>query len=99
MNLPMAIKGMPNDSSVIGMVVTETLGYTTRAADAGISPDNFTAITTTASFQMGITSKSDKGWATIVDTVAAAKAGENLRFGTMSRKLGIWRINGQGTGC
>lgn len=88
MNLAMAIKDMPNDGSVIGMVVTETLGYNMRAANAGVTPDDFTAITTTAGFQMGVVSPSGKGWKTMADAVAAAKGGEALRFGVMSPKLG-----------
>ncbi len=87
MNLAMAIKDMPNDGSVIGMVVTETLGYNMRAANAGVTPADFTGLTTTAGFQMGIVSQSSKGWKTFDDVVAAAKAGESLRFGTMSPRL------------
>ncbi|MDJ0629000.1 MAG: tripartite tricarboxylate transporter substrate-binding protein [Rhodobacter sp.] len=87
MNLAMAIKDMPNDGSVIGMVVTETLGYNMRVADAGVTPDDFTAITTTAGFQMGVVSLASKGWTTFADVVEAAKSGEALRFGTMSPRL------------
>jgi tripartite-type tricarboxylate transporter receptor subunit TctC len=87
LNLAMAIKDMPNDGSVIGMVVTETLGYNMRAANAGISPEDFTAITTTAGFQMGAVSLSSKGWTTFADVVAAAKGGQDIRFGVMSPKL------------
>ncbi|NOD95409.1 tripartite tricarboxylate transporter substrate-binding protein [Ruegeria sp. HKCCD4884] len=87
MNLAMAIKDMPNDGSVIGMVVTETLGYNMRAADAGVGPSDFTGITTTAGFQMGVVSLSSKGWNSFEDVVAAANAGEELRFGVMSPRL------------
>ncbi len=87
LNLAAAIKDMPNDGSVIGMVVTESLGYNMAAADAGMTPDQFTPIVTTAGFQMGVVSLSSKGWTTFSDVVAAGKAGEELRFGTMSPKL------------
>ena len=87
MNLAMAIKDQPNDGSVIGMVVTETLGYNMVAANAGVSPADYTAITTTAGFQMGVVALSSKGWKTFADVVAAAKGGADLRFGTMSPKL------------
>lgn len=87
MNLAMAIKDQPNDGSVIGMVVTETLGYNMRAANAGVEPSDFTAIVTTAGFQMGVVSLSTKGWKSFADVVAAAKGGQELRFGTMSPKL------------
>lgn len=86
-NLAVALKDQPNDGSVIGMVVTETLGYNLRAANIGLSPSDFTAITTTAGFQMGIVSQSAKGWASFGDLVAAAKAGQDIRFGVMSPKL------------
>lgn len=87
MNLAMAIKDMPNDGSVIGMVVTETMGYNMRAADAGVTPDDFTAIATTAGFQMGVVAPSSKGWNTFGDVIEAAKGGEEIRFGVMSPKL------------
>ncbi|MEX0339241.1 MAG: Bug family tripartite tricarboxylate transporter substrate binding protein [Arenibacterium sp.] len=86
MNLALALKDQPNDGSVIGMVVTETLGYNMRSANAGVSPSDFTAITTTAGFQMGVVSLSSKGWKTFDDMIAEAKGG-NLRFGVMSPKL------------
>lgn len=88
MNLLMTMKDMPNDGSVIGMVVTESMGYNMNAAKAGVTPADFTAITTTAGFQMGVVAPSSKGWSNIEDMIAAAKAGEEIRFGTMSPKLG-----------
>ena len=86
MNLAMALKDQPNDGSVIGMVVTETLGYNMRAANAGVTPEDYTAITTTAGFQMGVVALSSKGWTSFDDMIAAAKDG-GLRFGTMSPRL------------
>lgn len=87
LNLALAIKDQPSDGSAIGMVVTETLGYNMRAADAGVTPADFTPIVTTAGFQMGVVSLASKGWQTFDDVLAAAEAGEELRFGTMSPKL------------
>lgn len=87
LNLAAAIKDQPADGTVIGMVVTESLGYNMRAADAGLTPDMFTPIATTAGFQMGIVAPTGKGWTTFADVVDAAKAGEDIRFGTMSPKL------------
>ncbi|MEQ3672121.1 tripartite tricarboxylate transporter substrate-binding protein [Pseudophaeobacter sp.] len=86
MNLVMALKDQPNDGSVIGMVVTEAMGYNMKVADAGVTPSDYTAITTTAGFQMGVVSKTDKGWKSFDDMIAAAKEGP-LRFGAMSPKL------------
>lgn len=86
-NLLKAMKDQPNDGSVIGMVVTESLGYNLFTANAGMTPADFTAITTTAGTQMGIVSASSKGWKDLNDVIAAAKAGETIRFGTMSGRL------------
>lgn len=87
LNLAMAMKDQPNDGTVIGMVATETLGYNMRAADAGLSPADFTAITTTAGFQMGLVALSSKGWKSAGDMIAAAKAGQDIRLGAMTPKL------------
>ncbi|MCJ7872708.1 tripartite tricarboxylate transporter substrate-binding protein [Phaeobacter sp. J2-8] len=87
LNLAKALHDMPADGTAIGMVVTETLGYNMRVADAGMTPDDFTAITTTSSFQMAVVAPSTKGWTSFADVIAAAKSGETLRFGVMSPKL------------
>ena len=78
----------PNDGSAIGMIVTETLAYNRVAAKkSGLELKDFTPLTTTAGFQMGIVSKTDKGWKTMNDVFAAAKAGEKIRMGAMAPKL------------
>lgn len=87
LNLLNEIRDAPADGTVIGMVVTESLGYNMRAADAGMTPDMFTPLTTTAGFQMGIVTRSETGWASFDDMIAAAKGGQDIRFGTMSPKL------------
>ncbi|MGC6517716.1 MAG: tripartite tricarboxylate transporter substrate-binding protein [Candidatus Puniceispirillaceae bacterium] len=88
LKLAAAMKGEPNDGTTIGMAVTETYGYNMVAnPGAGVSLNDVTPLTTVAGFQMGIVSKADKGWTTIDDVFAAAKAGETIRFGTMSPKL------------
>ncbi|MBF2759031.1 MAG: tripartite tricarboxylate transporter substrate-binding protein [Ectothiorhodospiraceae bacterium AqS1] len=87
LNLAMALKDEPNDGTVIGMVATETLGYNLRVADVGVTPDDFTAIATTAGFQMGIVAKSEMGWKDFGDVIDAAKGGQAIRFGTMSQRL------------
>ncbi|MEL7346041.1 MAG: tripartite tricarboxylate transporter substrate-binding protein [Pseudomonadota bacterium] len=86
-NLLSAMKDEPNDGTVIGMIVAESLGYNLYTADTGMTPSDFTPITTVAGAQMGIVSLSSKGWNTIDDMIAAAKAGEDIRFGTMSARL------------
>lgn len=87
LNLANALKNEPADGTAIGMVVTETLGYNMAAASAGMAPSDYTGLTTTAGFQMGVVAQSSKGWQTFDDMIAAAKAGETIRFGAMSPKL------------
>lgn len=86
-NLLMAMKDMPNDGSVIGMVVAETLGYNLYTADVGLTPADFTAITSTAGAQMGIVALSSSGWNDLGDMIDAAKGGQEIRLGTMSPRL------------
>jgi tripartite-type tricarboxylate transporter receptor subunit TctC len=88
LNALVALRDMPADGTAIALVVAETLGYNARAAEsAGIKPADFTPLTTTAGFQMGIVAKADRGWTDLGDVLEAAKAGEDIRFGVMSPKL------------
>lgn len=87
LNLANALKDSPNDGTVIGMAVTETFGYNMAASNAGMSPEDFTGLTTTAGFQMAVVSPSSKGWNTMQDVIAEAKGGQDIRFGVMSPKL------------
>lgn len=86
-NLAVAIKNEPKDGSTIGIVVTETLGYDVRVADAGIARSDSTPLTTTAGFQMGIVAQTSKGWSNFEDVGTAAKDGMAIRFGVMSQRL------------
>lgn len=86
-NALLDLKDQPADGTAIALVVTESLGYNAAAAaDAGISPADFTGLTTTAGFQMAVVAKADRGWTSFDDMIAEAASGE-LRFGTMSPKL------------
>ena len=86
-NALVALKDMPKDGTAIAMVVTESLGYSSVSSKgAGITPADFTGLTTTAGFQMGVVAKADKGWTSFEDMIADAKA-NSLRFGTMSPRL------------
>ncbi|MEM7379094.1 MAG: tripartite tricarboxylate transporter substrate-binding protein [Pseudomonadota bacterium] len=86
--LAKAMVDQPNDGTVIGLLVTESVGYNMVVAEnPGYAVDDFTYLTTTAGFQMGVVAKSEKGWTTFADVVAAAKGGQAIRFGVMSPKL------------
>jgi tripartite-type tricarboxylate transporter receptor subunit TctC len=88
LNLAKALKKAPNDGTTIGITVSETLGYNMVAAKkSGIKLKDFTALTTTAGFEMGIVSLSKKGWKTFHDVIKAAKGGQKIRFGAMSPRL------------
>jgi tripartite-type tricarboxylate transporter receptor subunit TctC len=87
LNAAVALTKEPGDGTAIAMVVTESLGYNNVAAGKPVSLDQFTPLTTVAGFQMGIVAKADKGWSSFADVIAAAKAGQQIRFGTMSPKL------------
>lgn len=83
-----ALKSQPADGTAIAIVVTESLGYNLASAKkSGLKPSDFTPLTTTAGFQMGIVAKTDKGWKSIDDVIAAAKGGQKIRFGAMSPML------------
>ena len=87
LNMANALKSQPNDGTAIGLAVTETFGYNMAAANAGMSPEDFTGLTTTAGFQMGVVAPASKGWNSFDDMIAAAKSGQSIRFGVMSPKL------------
>lgn len=87
LNLAAAMKSEKNDGTVIGMAVTDTLGYNMAASNSGMTPSDFTPIVTTAGFQMGVVARSDKGWETLEDVIEAAKAGQDIRFGVMAPNL------------
>lgn len=82
------LKDQPADALTIGMAVTETVGYAMLAAkNPGYGPEDFTYLTTTAGFQMGIVAMKDRGWKDFHDVVKVAKAGTPIRFGVMSPLL------------
>lgn len=87
LNAVNALKDAPADGTTFGMIVTETLGYNMASAKAG-EPTDVTPITTTAGTQMAVVALSSKGWKTFEDVIEAAKAGQEIRFGVMTGKLG-----------
>ena len=88
LNLASTIKKEPSDGTVIGILVSETLGYNLLAASkSGIKLNDFTPLTTTAGFQMGIAALTSKGWKDFHDVIKVAKGGQKIRFGVMSPRL------------
>ena len=87
LNLLQAMKDEPSDGTVIGMVITESLGYAMFTSGSGMTPADFTPITLTAGTQMGIVSRASAGWNDLSDVIAAAKSGKDIRFGVMTQRL------------
>lgn len=88
LNLAASLKKSPNDGTSIGMVVEETVAYNMIAAPrSGLKLEDFTPLASTASFQTGIVAKADRGWKTMHDVIADAKAGKQIKFGVMAPML------------
>lgn len=86
LNAVKALATEPADGTAIAMIVTESLGYNMRAANAG-GPDAATPITTTAGSEMAVVALTSKGYKTLADVIEAAKGGAEIRFGVMSPAL------------
>lgn len=87
-NLAAALKEQPADGLTIGMAVTETVTYNPLISDkVGFTADDFDYVMVTAPTQMGVVARADKGWTSIDDMVAAAKAGQAIAFSSMSPRL------------
>lgn len=86
-NMLKALSGEPNDGTAIGMAVTEALGYNLLSADAGMTASDFTGLSTTAGFQLGIIGQTEDGYKTMHDVIAAAKGGKEISVGAMSPRL------------
>jgi len=86
LTLAAELRKAPSDGTAIGIMAIEGLGYNMRASTSDLTLDDFTMLTTTAGFQMGIVASGSKGWDTLADAVEASKS-KPLRFGVMSPKL------------
>ena len=82
------LKGQPNDGLTFGIAVTQTFTYNVLAVkNVGYAADDFTYVTTTAGTQLGLVAKSERGWKSIEDVIAAARAGATFKLGAMGPKL------------
>ena len=82
------LKTQPNDGLTFGIAVTQTFVYNPLAMKKpGYAVDDFTYVTTTAGTQLGIVAKTNRGWKSIEDVIAAAKSGTTVKLGAMGPKL------------
>ncbi|WP_323772097.1 tripartite tricarboxylate transporter substrate binding protein [Antarctobacter sp.] len=88
------------DGLTIGVGVTDTFAYGVLAVqEPGYGLDDFDVLATIAGTQMGIVARADRGWKTMSDVIAAAKAGEKISFGSMTPRLAdgayyVGKVNG-----
>lgn len=71
------LKDAPADGQTIGFAINTTFDFATIRND-NLSIDDFSFITTTAGSQMAVLARTDSGWKSLEDMVAAAKAGEKI---------------------
>ncbi|WP_417209850.1 tripartite tricarboxylate transporter substrate-binding protein [Antarctobacter sp.] len=94
------LKAAAADGLTIGIGVTDTFAYGVLAVQKpGYGPEDFDILATIAGTQMGIVARADRGWKTMSDVIAAAKAGEDISFGSMTPRLAdgayyIGKVNG-----
>ena len=86
-NMLRALSEKPNDGTAIGMAVTESLGYNLATSKTGLKASDFTGLSTTAGFQLGVIGETKDGYKTMHDVIAAAKGGTKISFGVMSPRL------------
>ncbi|MWB78219.1 tripartite tricarboxylate transporter substrate-binding protein [Pseudooceanicola sp. 216_PA32_1] len=100
LNLVAELVNAPTDGTAIGMVVSESLTYSMMAAgNPDLQIDKFTALATTASFQTGLVAMAEGNFNTWDKVAAAAKAGEQIRFGTASdRQADVAYLFGKAAG-
>jgi len=87
-NMARKLKGEPADGLTLGMAVTEAVTYGAIVSDkAGYKYTDFTYVISTAPSQMGIVAAKDKGWTSIDQLIAHAKAGNEVSVASMSPRL------------
>ncbi|GLT12570.1 hypothetical protein GCM10007928_48030 [Sulfitobacter porphyrae] len=90
----------PADGTAIGMVVSETLTYSSHAAgNDALMLDKFTPLATTASFELGLVSMANGAFDTWDKVTEAAGSGTQIRFGTASdRQADVAYLFGKAAG-
>lgn len=78
----------PADGLTIGVTVEPSIAYVPQVAQKPpYSVDDFTYLSTLAGSQTGLIAKADRGWESLADVIAAAKAGEQISVGAMAPNL------------
>jgi len=87
LNLLSKLKEEPANGTAIGMVVTEVLSYVLPAApESGLTLEEFTPLTTVASFQLGLVAMANGKFNTWEAVKAAAEAGQTIRIGAATSR-------------
>ena len=100
LNLAQDLLEAPKDGTAIGMAVTETLTYNALVAgDPKLQLESFTALATTAAFQLGLVAMKGGDFDSWEKVAEAAKAGTPIRFAVATDRQGdmAWHL-GQKTG-
>ncbi|MCA0962384.1 tripartite tricarboxylate transporter substrate-binding protein [Salipiger bermudensis] len=85
LNLAAELAKAPADGTAIGMVVSETLSYSSQAAgDPAFDYENFTSLATTAEFQLGLVAMANGNFDSWDKVMGAAEAGTPIRFAAAS---------------
>lgn len=87
-NMLSQLMSEPADGLTIGMAVDSSVTYLPLVSKKiKYSVDSFTYLITTAPTQMAIVARKDKGWKSIDDLIAYAKAGNKVSIASMSPRL------------
>ncbi|WP_323766960.1 tripartite tricarboxylate transporter substrate-binding protein [Marinovum sp.] len=86
--IAMDVAQEPADGLTVGISTFDTFAYALQTAGRiGITAEDFTFLSSLTGSQMGLIARTDRGWSTLGDVIAAAKAGENISIGVMNQKL------------
>ncbi|PVH27580.1 hypothetical protein DDE20_16715 [Pararhodobacter oceanensis] len=78
----------PADGLTIGITVQPSVAYVPLVAQTPpYSVDDFTYLSTLAGSQTGLIARADRGWESLADVIAAARAGERISVGAMAPNL------------
>lgn len=86
--MAVALKDEPADGLSVGVTASEATTYAPQTMrDPVYTLEDFTFLSTLTGTQMALVARSDRGWTTLADVIADARAGETITVGVMSQKL------------